>query len=328
MNKNIKNDPGPGIETDQQQQQQQQATTAKVEPYPRYPYRCVVQYKGTEYQGWQIQRRSESEGRHDFRERKSVQGEINMALAKLCQDPEIHTIGASRTDAGVHALGQVFKATLPIEVPVTALTKGLNSLLPKDIRVIKAEPCTPDFNPRFQAQWKEYFYVFSISEESLASPFTRDLVAYYPFRPEFIDWEKMEVAAKMFQGNHNFINFYCEGSEVRSHQREIFLCKLGRIKNETDFFPNIDTSTQNFFTMILPEYYVLRVIGSGFMKQMIRLMVGTIWNIGRGKTSLSELAQALEGVRPKSASKLGIVAPPMGLYLKEVSYLPYSKTDS
>lgn len=237
--------------------------------------------------GWQIQPSSYG---------KTVQGEINLALSKISKSNEVKSLGSGRTDTGVHALGQVIKVTMPLEIKPSSLVKAMNSHLPDDIKVLSAEDSNLDFIPTVHARSKEYHYRFST--EDILSPFAQELIAHYPYE---IDLEKMREACKVFVGEHDFTNYYCEGTPVSSFVREIYECEI------------LEVPASELF----PSYFVFKVVGNGFLKQMVRLMMGTIWRVGRGKISLLELQKSLSPVKQE---KLAAVAPGHGLYLVCVNY--------
>ncbi len=207
-------------------------------------------------------------------------------------------MGAGRTDAGVHALGQIAKVTMPLSIPPESLVKALNGNLPDDIRVIFAENSDEAFHPTIHAKSKEYHYHFT--SQRMFTAFQNDLIANYPFD---LDLEKMRQACKILVGEHDFTNFYCEGTEVSSHVRTIFSCDIIEI--------------QQGEWQMLPSHYSFRIKGNGFLKQMVRLLVGAVWNVGRGKISLEEFRSALG---PTKVQRLGPVAPPNGLYMVRVNY--------
>jgi tRNA pseudouridine38-40 synthase len=253
-----------------------------------YFYKIFIQYKGTRYLGWQIQ--PESAG-------KTVQGELNKALKVISKSDLVKTVGSGRTDAGVHALEQVVKVEINLQIPPDKLIKALNVNLPDDIRVIHAEFSDAEFMPTFHAKSKEYQYRFTTERNFTA--FQNDLISNYPFE---LDINKMKEACNALVGVHDFLNFYCEGTEVAHNVREIFECEILYVDQGE---------------WMLPSHYIFRVVGSGFLKQMVRLLMGTIWNIGRSKVTLDEFKAALG---PPKVKKLGPVAPPQGLYMVRVNY--------
>jgi len=252
-------------------------------------YKLTLQYKGSNYSGFQVQIKD-----------RTIQGELNNALKILAKSEDIKSIGSGRTDAGVHALGQVVKVEIPVDIPEMGLLKGLNSHLPHDIRVIKSEKTTEQFHPIYSAHSKEYNYVFSTKE--MITPFADELVTHFPFE---LDIEQMKKGCQIFCGEHDFINYQCTGTDVETTVRKILECELQHFHGE------------GHFKELLDDYYVLRVVGTGFLKQMVRLMMGALWSLGRGKITLEELEKSLKMPLER---RLGATAPPQGLYLKEVHY--------
>ncbi len=258
-------------------------------------YRLVLQYVGTRYMGWQSQEHG-----------ATVQGELNKALAQLSKSQNVKSLGSGRTDAGVHAFGQVVKAGIPIDIPVEGLQKGLNAILPTDIQVIGCERTDYEFHPAFHAKYKEYNYVFT---QQRPSPFARPYMAYFGYKAPL---ELMQEAASLFVGTHDFTNFYCLGTDINSTVRTIYRCQVEK------------HVSRGHWASMAPEYYVLRIIGNGFLKQMVRMIMGSVWNVSRGKVGLEDLRNALSD---PSFGKIAPVAPPEGLYLKEVIYdREYSQT--
>jgi tRNA pseudouridine38-40 synthase len=256
-------------------------------------YKLTLQYKGTHYQGFQIQTIGQT-----------IQGELNKALKILSKSENVKSIGSGRTDSGVHAFAQIVRIEIPVDIPEVSLQRAINSHLPHDIRVTDAVRCTREFHPIFSAQSKEYNYVFS-NEQSI-SPFAYELVTLFPFELEI---ERMRQGCKIFCGEHDFVNFQCTGTDIETTVRTIFNCEL------------IHYQSSGHWEHILSNYYVLHIVGSGFLKQMVRLMMGALWNLGRGKITLEDLQKALTApLETPRAKRLGATAPPQGLYLKEVHY--------
>ena len=251
-------------------------------------YRLVIQYKGTRYLGWQIQPE-----RSGF----TVQGELNKALAAVSK-ATVHTIGSGRTDSGVHALGQVVKAAIELEIAPEKLLRALNSHLPDDIRVIQAESSDHEFMPTVHAVSKEYHYRFTLGR--YPSALQNELIANHSFE---LDLDLMKEACKLLIGEHDFMNYFCEGTEVSSTVRTIYECEIREVP-------------QGPWEM-LPAHYVFKVVGNGFLKQMVRLLMGAVWNVGRGKISLTDFKTSLS---EKAHHRLGMVAPAEGLYMVCVNY--------
>lgn len=252
-------------------------------------YRLTLQYKGTRYLGWQVQPKDAG---------KTVQGELNQALIEISKSSEVKSLGAGRTDAGVHALGQVAKVSIPLEIAPENLVKALNGNLPEDIRVMDAALSDQEFFPTVHAKSKEYHYRFTGNRG--ASAFQNDLIQNHPFE---LDIKLMKEACKILIGTHDFTNFFCEGTEVSSYVRTIFECEILEVKPG-----GCD---------MLPEHFVFRIVGDGFLKQMVRLLMGALWNVGRGKITLEQFKAALSSTK---TSKLGPTAPPNGLYMVRVNY--------
>ena len=210
-------------------------------------------------------------------------------------------MASGRTDAGVHAFGQVVRLIVPWEIPCDALKNALNSLLAPDVRVRKVFPSDPSFHPVRDTVWKEYFYLFS-SGGGTHHPLFYDMIANIGCNP---DREKMEQAARVFEGKHDFCNYYTSGGNTKTTRKLIY---ESRIEPSEILFPLMEE---------IPSLHIYRVRGNGFLKQMVRLMMGAIVEVGRGKASLEDIRRSL--AEPKG-EKLGAVAPARGLYLRQVFY--------
>ncbi len=252
-------------------------------------YKILLSYKGTGFLGWQIQPQKE----------QTIQGQLNLALEKIVKSSEIKTLSSGRTDAGVHALGQVVRVELPIYLPLDSLKKALNDLLPKSIQVLETQECDEVFHPIRDAQSKTYCYFFTAVKPH---PLWQELVTFYPYP---LDHKLMQKACQEFKGSHDFKNFMCEGTPVSSTVRTIFSCSLKQ-QNASAWGP-----------VHFPDTWCLMVRGNGFLKQMVRLMMGSLWEVGRGKKTLLDLKKHLATAQ---SDRLGPVAPPQGLYLKAVEF--------
>jgi tRNA pseudouridine38-40 synthase len=252
-------------------------------------YKIIVSYKGTRFHGFQVQS-----------EDQTVQGEINSALKILSKSDNVKSVGSGRTDAGVHALAQVMRIEIPVDIPADNLVRAMNSMLPEDIRVIEAQISNKDFHPIFSAKSKEYNYVFSNASEM--SPFANELLTYFSGE---LDIEMMRKGCVLFCGEHDFINYQCVGTDVESTVRKIISCEIVHLDSTGHW--------KNF----AEDYYVLKVVGNGFLKQMVRLMMGALISLGKGKITLEDLKKSL---KTPLKNRLGPTAPPQGLYLKEVHY--------
>ncbi len=247
-------------------------------------FKISLAYKGTNYFGWQVQPNQ-----------RTIQGEINHALEKILKNKNFKTLGAGRTDAGVHAKAQVCKISIDLTIEERGLLKGLNSFLPQDIRVLSCEKINEAFMPTVDAISKRYEYLFTNNEYS--HPLTADLISNISYE---LDVQLMKEACKLFIGEFDFANFQTTGTEVKSTVRRVFVCELYQ-ENSQEF----------------GEFFRFSVEGDGFLKQMVRLMMGAVWEIGRGKSTLDDLREALS---MQKTIRVGPVAPPQGLYMCEVRY--------
>jgi len=258
-------------------------------------YKLTLEYDGRFYHGFQIQKNL-----------STIQGELHLALEKILlskrPDFKVKSIGSGRTDAGVHAKNQIVKIDLPFEIPTEALIKGLNALLPLDIRVKGCETCPEDFHPIYHAQSKIYEYYFYNQKRDCA--FLHGKMTKFNFD---FDEERLQLAMNQFIGKHDFANYQCVGTEVEHTVREIYSFELKK-------FPSLE---DHVFYSEYPAYYCMSIHGNGFLKQMVRLIVGASLNAARSKIKIDDIKESLNNPQVK---KLGPTAPPEGLYLSRVIY--------
>lgn len=240
--------------------------------------RLTISYRGERYAGWQRQENA-----------LTVQEVVEEALAKLVSS-EIRVTGASRTDAGVHARGQAAHLDLPRPFPHRALVHGVNRHLPEDVRVMAAELVDEDFHARKSALSKEYSYRLSRAE--VLSPLDAPFAVQVPAK---IDPARMESAASLLPGRHDFSAFALAGGSHGQPFRRIFTAGW------------VEQGEELRFT----------ITGEGFLRGMVRALVGTLIEVGLGRRDPEELADLLSG-RPRSAA--GPTAPAHGLILESVSY--------
>lgn len=254
-----------------------------------YSYKVVLEYFGTHYFGWQKQK---------GKKLPTIQGTLEEALRKLIGQEGFFTMASGRTDAGVHALGQIVKIDIPVPIPPENLPRALNKLLPDDIRLREASLCESSYHPIFHAKSKEYRYYFSFDKPAsiLENLFIQELEGNFHM-------DLMKRACSLFIGEHDFSHYYCEGSPVKSPVRKIFECEILKGRGLPDF---------------VRPHLILRVRGNGFLKQMVRLMTGAIWDMGRERLSLEVLERSLKNPEKISKRHLNAVAPPKGLFLYEV----------
>jgi tRNA pseudouridine38-40 synthase len=243
--------------------------------------KLTLAYDGTRFVGWQRQ----ADG-------VSIQGLLEDALARFEGAP-VTVHGAGRTDAGVHALGQVASVSVTFTHPVATLVRALNAQLPEDIRVVDIADAALDFHARFSARSKTYRY--QIRGGTAGDPFTRAFVWQLP---EALDVAAMTAAAAALVGTHDFAVFQSAGTDVASTVRTIF--------------------RSEFSTNERPErLLVYDVTADGFLRHMVRAIVGTLVEIGRGWRSADSMAQLIgHGTRAQA----GATAPAHGLFLVSVDY--------
>lgn len=250
--------------------------------------RLLLSYDGSRYQGWQRQ----IEG-------PTIQGALEEGLAVLCGQP-VTVHGAGRTDAGVHALGMTAHFLTCTTIPLAAFCKGLNSLLPSDIRVLKAEVPDRHFHSRFSALAKTYRYDFFTGP--ILSPCRRLYTAHLPGP---FDCTRLAAALDTLVGTHDFSSFERAGSRDR-------LATSGRGAVRTLFrascFPRACAE---------PGHYSIRLTGDGFLRQMVRIIAGTLIEIGQGKR-LPETMTAILAACDRTHA--GQTAPACGLFLEKIYY--------
>ena len=246
--------------------------------------KLTLAYDGTRFVGWQRQADGES-----------IQGLLEEALARFEGAP-VTVHGAGRTDAGVHALAQVASASVTFTHATEIVARALNAHLPEDIRILDVADAASDFHARFSARSKSYRY--QIRAGGVGDPFTRAFVWQLPER---LDVAAMADAAAALVGTHDFAAFQSAGTEVASTIRTVF---------------RSECSTRELSER--PErLFVYEVTADGFLRHMVRAIVGTLVEIGRGWRSVDSMAELVEnGTRAQA----GATAPPHGLFLVRVDY--------
>jgi tRNA pseudouridine38-40 synthase len=241
--------------------------------------RLVVEYDGTQLHGWQRQ--------HGV---PSVQQHLEDALARLLQH-ETRVVGASRTDAGVHARGQVASFRTERPIPLHGIRRGLNSMLPDAIAVRDAAEVPEDFHPRFSATGKHYRYTILTSRDR--SPRWRDRAWHHP---EPLTVSAMHDGARALIGEHDFSAFRAAGCTAKTTMRRV------------------DSIT---FTRMHPHLVEVDIRGNAFLRQMVRIIVGTLVEVGSGTWMPAQVAEILAS---RDRTKAGRTAPAHGLELIEVRY--------
>jgi tRNA pseudouridine38-40 synthase len=248
-------------------------------------FKLTIAYDGTDFHGWQIQA-----------EKPTIQGEIVNVLRRLTQE-HVYLHGAGRTDAGVHAMGQVGSFRTQSALSAEEFQRALNALLPQTIRIVGSEEVGPDFDARWSARGKIYRY--RIYRGKVVPPMIWRYVLHYPFP---LDEEAMRNAAARFAGTHDFASFAAstgseEDDKERSTEREIFSTELVRSADD--------------------EELVFTVRGRSFLRYMVRKMVGTLLDVGRGRLKPDDIDRLYE---LRDRSKSGPTVPPQGLVMVEVQH--------
>ncbi|MTH55096.1 tRNA pseudouridine(38-40) synthase TruA [Bacillus mangrovi] len=239
----------------------------------------TIAYDGTGFYGYQIQPSA-----------RSVQEELEKALSRLHKGTVVRVSGSGRTDAKVHARGQVIHFDTPLSIPEERWPKALNSILPEDIRVLAAEEVPDSFHARFNACGKEYRYLIDLSP--VQDVFSRNYAYHYPYP---LDLEKMEAAAVHLIGTHDFTAFCSAKTEIEDRIRTISSISFSR--------------EGHLLTM--------SIRGNGFLYNMVRIIMGTLLDAGTGSTLPEELPRMLHS---RDRTRTGKTAPGHGLYLHRVFY--------
>jgi len=247
-------------------------------------YKLLLQYDGTDFHGWQIQ-----EGH------RTVQGELTHALS-LIDGRSVNVHGSGRTDAGVHAEGQVASVEIQREITATKLRAAINGNVGRDVRVLTVETVADDFHARYSALEKTY--VYRIVNGPVISPFWWRY-ANHDARP--LDFKSMRDVGAMFCGPHDWTAFSAAQSDVEDRVRTV---------TRVDILERVDERSHSSLIEI-------RVTAEGFLRYMVRAMAGTLMAVGRGELELGAIHEALRtGIRPTEA----VTAPACGLTLVSVRY--------
>lgn len=240
--------------------------------------KLTVAYDGTNYCGWQVQPNG-----------ITIESELNKHLSELLKE-EIHVIGASRTDAGVHAKGNVAVFDTSARMPAEKISYALNTRLPEDIRIQESCEVAADFHPRFRKTVKTYEY--KICNRRFPDPCTRLYSLFYYWD---LDTEKMRQAAQHLVGTHDFTSFCTNKPEVTDRMRTIY---------------SLDVLQDG-------EMITIRVCGNGFLYNMVRIITGTLLRVGSGMIKPEEIPAILDA---KDRSRAGETARPHGLTLVKIEY--------
>ncbi|MFH1338752.1 MAG: tRNA pseudouridine(38-40) synthase TruA [Candidatus Omnitrophota bacterium] len=260
--------------------------------------KITVEYVGTNYKGWQRQKNTP----------RTVQETIERTLARILKE-RIRLIASGRTDVGVHGLGQVANFKNKSGIPLANLKQALNSLLPDDVAIIKAEEVAPDFHSRFDAKSKIYRYI--ILNQKYPSAFWRGFAYLVPYK---LDVKAMQRAAQLLLGRRDFRSFQASDTRFGGSVRRINRIKIYR----ADYFiPHLPPFPGNIAVKKGAAFVYFDIEADGFLYKMVRNIAGTLIEIGKGRKSPSGIKETLALKNRKFA---GPTAPGHGLYLLRVKY--------
>ncbi|MEH7274433.1 tRNA pseudouridine(38-40) synthase TruA [Neobacillus vireti] len=242
-------------------------------------YKCILSYDGSGFSGYQVQPN-----------KRTIQSQIEAVLAIMHKGSSIKISASGRTDAGVHAKGQVIHFESPLPLVEEKWELALNSMLPEDISILSVKKVDPSFHARFDASGKEYRYFLNQSPKR--DPFKRNYAYHYPYP---LNVGAMKEACQYLLGTHDFSSFCSARTEVEDKVRTIETIEI--LQEE--------------------ERFCFRFVGNGFLYNMVRILVGTLLEVGSGKREPSEIAEILE---KKDRRYAGKTAPGQGLYLWKVYY--------
>lgn len=250
----------------------------------------IISYRGDEFFGWQKQPGI-----------ITVQGTIEEAIKKITGE-DVNLIGASRTDRGVHSLCQVANFLTTSNIPITQWQQAISYYLPKSIIIKKAVEVHPDFNARFHAKSKTYMFV--VDNSTQRNVLLEGRVFHFPYN---LDYDKILLAREVFVGEKDFKALAakkrkkpCEGSQITQEERENTIRTIYEVQI-------VKKSSLIFFY----------IKGNSFLYKMVRNLVGTLLDIGRGKISIEQIK---EGLQKKDRKLMGFCAPPHALYLYSIEY--------
>lgn len=241
-------------------------------------HKITMMYNGANYGGWQVQKNA-----------VTIQEETEKAFATILRQP-VSVVGASRTDAGVHALNYTAHAFFDTALDMDRILSGVNAILPTDIRVKSIAVCDDDFHARYCAKSKTY--VYNIDTSAYGDVFKKPYVWRFKYP---LNFENMQKCTPFFVGRHDFSAFMSKGGQAKTFEREIYACSL--------------TKQDDILTMTIR--------GNGFLYNMVRIIAGTLVSVGRGFLSWEEIPEI---ILSKERKRAGITAPPEGLMLYDIAY--------
>lgn len=248
-------------------------------------YKATISYDGTDFYGWQEQVNL-----------PTIQAEIQTALERISGE-RIGVTGAGRTDSGVHAIQQVAHFNWDHALPPDKLRLALNAIIPPTIRVLTIQEVSGDFHARYDARSKSYIY--RIDTERIYNPFYYRYALHYSRK---LDIPLLTRSAKVLEGEHDFVAFQATGTELTTTVREIF---------RVEVLPELKDPSIGYSLLCI------RFEATGFLRKMVRFMVGTLLEVASGKRDANDVLRALETGERKY---VGVPAPSRGLFLEKVQY--------
>lgn len=284
----------------------EQEIDGKDEEIRNKTFRLEIAYEGLNYRGWQRQRDDQEQLK------SSVAEQVEQAARKAMNVEKVSMHGSGRTDSGVHARGQVAHLRASTRLSAEILFRAMNSFLPKDIRVLLCEEVAHTFHAQKDAESKQYRYFVLQNPKGVSKTSWPFLHGWAWYVPQELNIDAMERALDLFRGEKDFAAFQNVGTEQADTIREMYSAEL--IIHEHPF------GTE--FPWMPPAHTGLRLIefslhGSGFLKQMVRNIVGTVVEVGKGRFTVSEVVEILE---TKDRRNAGITAPAYGLFMEKVVY--------
>ncbi len=252
--------------------------------------KLLIEYDGTNYHGWQSQRSGDT-----------IQDILTRAIYGITGE-KVKLTGASRTDAGVHALSQVAAFGTGSQLSAAVIMRALNANLPADIRILTAEEKDERFHPRYDAERKSYFYILSAERNPSAFLYK---YAWYPKAD--VDVDAMAAASLALIGEHDFSSFRGAGCGAKHPVRTVHACELLQL-NEISFMT----------ASMRGDFIRVRVEANAFLRHMVRNIVGSLVEVGRGRMSPGDLLQVLAA---RDRTKAGPTAPARGLFLEKIIYV-------
>ena len=241
--------------------------------------KLVIEYDGKEFNGWQKQP-----------DKLNIQGTIEKAIETITKE-KVDLMASGRTDRGVHALGQVANFKTNSDLPIEKMAIAINANLKKSIRILSAEEVSENFHSRLTCKKKTYRYIINNSKYGTA--IYRNLETHIPMK---LDVEKMKEAVKYFEGEHDFKAFKASGTSSKSSIRTIYKAEVKQMPDD--------------------RIYV-ELTGNGFLYNMVRIITGTLVEVGLGKIEPKEIESIIKSKKRENAGK---TLPPEGLYLVKVEY--------